>query len=370
MNRCRATCSALLLAAGMVSAGCGAPPRPALLAEAARASQTPASVEASKLVPQAFARAQQLRNQADEAWARGETSAATILAERALAAYEHAAVLAEIARAIKVTEAARQQLAASEEELRTLDAEQARLAADAEAIEIRIKALKDAEPLAASGKADPAREAARLSAARAIILDARLLCVAARLLDAKTTGLDEAEGDVQKLETSLSSSPKPTPIDEARRMRARCLNLLTGARRTAPAAASTGTADVVLTELSSKTALAPHRDDRGVVVAVPADFATRPADKAKAAVAALADVAKAHPEFPLLLVSHAREPGSPADLARARTNADALSKQLSAAGVNVERIRLEQAGASQPLGGGAKTGGSERIEVVFVSPGT
>ncbi|MBI5534938.1 MAG: hypothetical protein HY898_19580 [Deltaproteobacteria bacterium] len=370
MSRARSALALLSLAISVASIACVAPPRPPVLADAERASHSPASAEAAKLVPQAFSRAEQLRSQADEAFARGEISAATILAERALAAYEHAAVLAEIARAIKVTEAARQQLMKSEDELRALDAEQARLAADAEALEVRIKVLKDAEPVAGAGRADPAREAARLSAARAIILDARLLCVSARLVDAKAAGMDEAEADVQKLETSLASAPKPAPIDDARRLRARCLALLTAARRAASSAASSGASDVVLSDLSSKLSLAPYRDDRGVVVAVPGELVTKPGDRSKAAISAVAGVANAHPEFPLLLVSHAREPGAAADLARARANADALGKMLTAAGVKADRIRAEQAGAAQPVGSSSKTNTSERIEIVFVSPGT
>jgi hypothetical protein len=354
----------------LAAAACGLPPRPPLLATAEQASRAPASAEANKLVPQAWHRAEQLRTQAEQAWRRGETAAASILAERALVAYEHAAVLADLVRTMAVAEAARQQLALSDEQLRALDAEQARLTADVDALELRIKVLKDAEPIASSGRADPAREAARLAAARAIALDARLLCVAARMVDAQQVGLDDADAQVQKLETTVAATPKPAPIDEARRIRARCLALLTGARRAATASPSSGAADLVLQQLSAKTSLSPFRDDRGVVLVIPAEQLS--SSPPRASIAAIAEVAQANPQFPLLLVAHARHPGAAADISRAAAAADALASQLAAAGVKRERIRSEQAGAAQPLAGPARAPAarSERIELVFVSPGS
>lgn len=362
--------SAVVVAAALsqLNLGCAPPPRPAVLAQAEGASRSPASVEASKLVPQAFARADQLRNEAEEAWRSDQRAAAAILAERAVVAYEHAAVLAEIVRAAKVAEAARLQLVRSEKELSELDAEQARLAADAEALEVRIRALKDAEAPAVSGKADPEREAARLSAARTIVMDARLLCASARLLDAKAAGLQEAETQVQSLEQSLSAGVKSAPIDEARRTRARCLAVLTGARRSSSVAPATGLADVVLAELSSKTSLGPTRDDRGVVVGLAAEVAIKPAGGDKAVLGPLAAVAVAHPEFPLLVVAHARAAGA-ADGSRAKANAEALSRALQGAGVKPERIRIEQASPVHGVGGKGRSP-AERLELVFVSPGT
>ena len=354
------------------TAACGLPPRPSALGTADQASRSPASLEASKLAPQAWQRAEQLRSQAEQAWKQSESATASILAERALVAYQRAAVLADLARAAKVAETARQQLADNEKQLRALDAEQARLVADIEALEVRINVLKDAEPVAASGRADPARQAARLAAARSIALDARLLCVAARLVDAHQAGLDEADAEVQKLEASLTPPPRTAPIDEARRVRARCLSALTRARRSSSSAPSTGAADVVLEQVSSKTTLLPVRDDRGVVVSIGADAINSAQSPARAALATLGQIAAANPQFPLLLVAHARQPGAPADLARARAAAEALSKQLAAAGVAPERMHIEQAGTAQALAspGRIRPSSTERIELVFISPGT
>ena len=148
MIRPRPFAALLTLTIGLACASCGAPMRPALLGDAEKASRSPASVEASQLVPQAFARAQQLRGEADAAYARGELPSALILAERSLAAFEHAAVLAEIVRAMRVAETAREQLTRSEE-LRDLDAEQARLEFIADSARPRPPAAPDLEDRAA-----------------------------------------------------------------------------------------------------------------------------------------------------------------------------------------------------------------------------
>lgn len=358
--------------AGLVASGCAPLPRPALLANADQVRKSPAVADASRLVPQAVARAERFRDLAEEAYGKGAFAASSILAERAIAAYEHAAVLARVVRAVSSAESVRQNLAQAQQDLVALDAEQAHLLADINAIEMRIKVIKDAEPIVASGKADPAREAARLEAARAIVMDARLLCVSARLVSEKATvELSQAEHDVQQLETALTGTPRPAPIDEARRARAACLSALTSVRRLSAQPASSGVADVVLAELSSKTGQAPFRDDRGVVIALPVE--TRGPDldaKARRVLDTFTTVAQAHPEFPVLAVilTRARAGSVPAQTARARLQV--IAKILADSGIRSERLHTELAEVPSSPASTPGLGEGERIELVLVSPGT
>lgn len=355
----------VLLAAilGTASVGCGRPPRPSLLAEADRASRSPASADASTQVPQAFARADQLRRESQAAYERNEIAASSILAERALVAYERAAVLARIAKAAVVGETAKQELARWEEELRTLDAEQARLTADVEALEVRVKVLQDAEPIASTGKAEPEREAARRTAAREILVDARLLCAAARMIEPRATGADEADAEVSKAEAAIGTAGRPTAIDDARRARSRCLSLLTSTRR-ATSQAATVTADQILAELSAKGGLSPVRDDRGVIVAMtPDQVAPR---HPKGALEEAAAIAAAHPELPVLVVAWPRDPASAADQSKVRQTGEGVVSSLTSAGVKADRIKLEVAPTAYPSAKPRRGPASERFELVFV----
>lgn len=348
-----ASCVALL--------SCARPPRPALLAEADSASQSPASVDAASQAPQAFARAEQLKRESQAAYDRGEVAASSILAERALVAYERAAVLARIARAAVRAESSRQELRKSEDELRALDAEQARLTADVEALEARIQVLKDAEPIAPSGKADPQREAARLTAAREILFDARLLCVAARMVQPGISGADDAESALKSAEAAVAAGPRPAAIDDARRVRARCLGLLTSARRAAATPATTA-ADQVLSELSAKGGLSPSRDDRGVFVPLPADRAQGDP------LADIAGIAATHADFPMLIVAWPGNPASKPDQTKARAYAERIQQALVTAGCKTERIRIEIATAPYPTAKPTRGALRERAELVFVVP--
>jgi hypothetical protein len=324
--------------------------------------------EAARLAPQAFAHAEALRRDAEAAHGRGETASAAIAAERALVAYERANVLARIARATRGTATASEELSREAAALASLEAERKRLEADAGSLEARVKSLENAEPPPTSGKADPAREAARLAAARAIALDARLLCVAVRLGGSAVAGIEDAESAVQRLEAALADAPRPAPIDEARRARARCMALLTEARRTAAATSrAPTTADVVLAEVSSKTDLAPHRDERGVVVRVAGDLANLKGASGKN-LSAIAAVAAGHPELPLLVVAHTRRQATAADRDRARSRADQIMKLLEDAGLGRGRARLESGGSSQPLHADPNDPRNDRFEIVLVAP--
>ena len=88
-------------------------------------------------------------------------------------------------------------------------------------------------------------------------------------------------------------------------------------------------------------------------------------NKAADKLAELGRVAKAHPEFPLLVVSHD---------ARAGAKDDGISGQtvdaLKAAGA--ARIDAQRAGSTTPIVPPDRVGAAarnERLEIVFVSPG-
>src|SRR5690606_82152 len=152
----------------------------------------------------------------------------------------------------------------------------------------RINVVRDAQPIVASRKAEPAREKARMEATRTIALQAQLLCVGARMLQASpspspsaspaptdaapassnpaATALTEALDRLAKLRAQLDSGPRAAPIDEATRTRALCLSALTLTRRAAaPVTTAPGLGDALLSELSAAKA-SPSRDDRGVVL--------------------------------------------------------------------------------------------------------
>jgi hypothetical protein len=166
----------------------------------------------------------------------------------------------------------------------------------------------------------------------------------------------------KKLDTAA-----PSPIDEATALRSDCLRELTLARRPrAQANPSQGESDALLTELSRADFL-PFRDDRGVVVTLHAPReGGKLGAKTSAKLADLGRVAKAHPEFPVLVVSHD---------ARAGAKDDGLASQaveaMKAAGST--RIEAKSAGNTTPVVPPDRAGAAarnERLEIVFVSPGS
>ena len=273
------------------AAACAPVPRPQVLSEVDAVRGGAAATEASSFAPGAYAAAEKLRKEANAAFTAGDNAGSQILGERALAAYAHAQALSRIARAEAGADAAQASLAASKKDFGGLDAEQARLAAEADALELKVRVARDAQPIQPSGRADPERERARAAAAKALALQARLLCAAARLLQsapppppAAALGagpvpdpkqLEEASAALAKVEAQLGvgdgAKPPtgPAPIDEATRARAGCLAALTAVRRAATSVTlAPGAGDALLTELSAMGTLSPSRDDRGVFVAL------------------------------------------------------------------------------------------------------
>jgi hypothetical protein len=383
--------AALLIAA----AACAPVPRPLVLGEVDAVRRGAAATEASSLAPGAFAAAEKIRKEANAAFTAGDTAGSQILGERALAAYAHAQALARIARAEAGADAAQLSLASSKKDLGSLDADQARLAAEADAFELKVRVARDAQPIEPSGRANPEREQARTAAAKALALQARLLCGAARLLQstppaagaatAQGAGpapepkqLEEATAAVTKVEAQLADGAKspagPAPIDEATRARAGCLAALTAIRRAAtPVTRAPGAGDALLSELSAMGTLAPSRDDRGVFVAFRGIFDGRGAllPAASARLAEIGKIAAAHPSFPVEIIVHNEKPVATRDEAGQRARGDAVAKAIAdtARGARIETI---VAGNAAPVvdPAGADRARNSRVEIVFVTPET
>jgi hypothetical protein len=352
---------------GFAELACAPTPRLEIMREVDAARGSVAVQAAAKSAPQAYADAELRRTQAERAFADDKPASAQILSEQALAAYTRATVQARLARAevALVDEAAR--LAKATAQQSALDSQQQRLLLEAEALETRLKVARAAEPLPVSAPAVSAeREQARLAAVKALLSQAKLLCMAARLLEPAREGVGPLLGKVDDLSGKLRTPP--APIDDAVAVRSGCLKELTLARRPAtqkrPAA---GVADALLSELSDSNLL-PFRDDRGVVVTLRALFNGKEQLNSEAAseLDTLGKVGKAHPEFPLLVVLHAAR-GNPST--RDATEAAAVVEVLKKSGA--PSVEAETAGASLPILDPARPGASERnarVEIVFVAP--
>lgn len=356
-----------LLLAGLVGlAGCASPARPQVMLEVDRTRQGRAVQDARRTAPQAHARAELLRKRAEQAHADGDLTAAQLLSEQALAAYLRATVEARLTLAEARLAEARVLEQQQAQRLAQLETEQQRLSAETADLELRAKIARDAEPLAKSAPASPERERARREAARAIVTQASLLCVSARLVEPGRAALGPLLAKAEELRAKADGA-SPAPIDDANALRSDCLRELTLARRPrAQATPSRGESDALLSELSRADFL-PFRDDRGVVVTL---RAVRDAGKlAEGAAAKLADlgrVAKAHPDFPVLVVVHDARPGAKDDGLSTR-----VVDALKAAGA--ARVEAERAGSTAPVVPPSRAGAAarnERLEIVFVAPGT
>ncbi|CAN91231.1 putative exported alanine-rich protein [Sorangium cellulosum So ce56] len=415
--------------AGVLLGACAPIPRPAVLDELDHVRAGAVAAESKRHAPGAFARAEKLRGDALAALESEDRSGAQILGEQAIAAHAHAHALSRVARAEAAETEAKAQRSAGEASLAGLEAEQSRVAAEVDALDMRTKVARDAQPVVPSGKADADREKARLAAARSLALQARLLCGAARLLIAPApqdssqpasaspagpqpagaspagpqpasaspagpqpgsaelaTQLEGATAAIKKLdaelaEASASTRAIPAPIDQASRARAGCLAALTAARRAAtPVTRAPGAGDALLAELSAAGTWSPVRDDRGIVVTLRGLFAGNALTKAgEARLRDLALVATAHPSFPVAVVVHtdreihARE--EPAWAARADAVVRALgpAQGATAAGAPAgPSIAPFLAGSASPVvdPGGSERARNARVEIIFVTPET
>jgi len=360
-------------------AACASVPKPSILAALDQLHSGPTAAEAVRYAPDAHARAEKLRAEAEAAFGGGDTAGAELLAERAHAAYARAAGLARIARAQATTTDAKATLAAAEAELSAIDADQARVGADANALELKVKVARNAQPIHPSGRADPERERARLAAARALAMEARMLCGAARLLaggaaapDARSKAqLDEAEAALTKLEGEIEGAA--APIDGATRARAGCLGALTALRRAAsPTSRAPGAGDALLAAIAATNKFAPSRDDRGVGVALRGLFSGGGAltPQGDARLVELGKIAAAHPGFPIEVVVHTDKPAGAREEGAIRARAESAIKALQKGGGATLRALPVVAGNLVPVADprGPDRGRNARVEIVFVTP--
>jgi flagellar motor protein MotB len=353
--------------------------RVASLDEVERARTTEAARDAAARAPEAYARAEQERAFARAAHAAGDDVAANLHAERAMAAYGHAAAVARLSRAIADLADAQKALDDANAQEQSLAASRAKLDLEAQDLERRAEIARDRLLPATSGQAAADREAARLAAARSLAVEARLLCGAARLIGAGAGGLAEAQGEVDKLDARLGLASPNTPpgpkaaarsevIDDAGLTRAHCLDVLTRSRRNS--GGNQGDADELLSELSASGGWDPTRDERGVVVTLHGAFqGATLTDDGEAKLENLGRVAAAHQGFGVQVVVHDALPPAAKDEGDAR-RADAVVKALVTGGAAAGRVKAELAGARAPAvdpGDARLRPRNERIDVVFVA---
>jgi outer membrane protein OmpA-like peptidoglycan-associated protein len=383
----RVPCWRALLVLGC--AACTQTPRPASLDKVAEVHTAPATRDAEAWAPQAHAHALDLEQRSQRALSAGDAAGAALWADGALAAHEHAWVLARLARAERRRLSAEAELSGQQRALAELQTQEQRLSAEAGDLELRARVVKNALPLATQEAAGPERSEARRKAAAALATQGRLLCVAARLLgeaDAvkdPLARLDELDRELDSVASARGAAANKAPkaLETATELRGECLRVISEARRrnsrnttpTPNGASATAPqpvvpADLVLAELSA-AGQSPARDERGVSVVLRDLFASdgSVSESGRIQLQQLGTTAKAHPEFPLLLVGHTAsldaQPAMDRQLA-------ALSSALAALGL--ERVSAHDAGPRQPLLPPQLPRARERnqrIELVFVAPG-
>ena len=366
-----ASSRAVWLAAALALSGVacvGAPPKLPLMADVERARSSPAATEAAKLAPQAFAEADAERAFAKQEQDKGDDVAASLHAERAIAAYQRAAMAARAVRATSELASAQGELAQKTQELHGLEAARADAERQGDELQKRLAIAKELHAPAAAGPADPQREAARLVASRALATQARLLCGAAKLVSPSgVSGLTEAAAQLDALEKRLEGAPKSAPIDDAAKVRATCLALLTQARHAAQGAGTPTTPDGLLAELSAAGS-SPSRDERGVVVTLREVFrGAQLAPEASQKLEALGRVAASHADVGVQVVVHD---------AVAQSGGDERGKAVEAAlvkgGAKADRVTHVMAGTRAPVVDPADArnrGRNARVEIVFVTVG-
>jgi hypothetical protein len=354
------------LALALAFAGCASQlPLPALdEVDRMRASQ--GVTGSAELAPDLYARAEQARVEAYKAHMAGDDVAATLRAERATAAYAGAMASARSARATLEIASAQGALDDATARLQSLVSSRARLEADVADLEKVLQLDEQRLQTAPSRPTSPEREAARRVAAAALLMEARLLCSAARLVSEKADGLAVAETALSVNAPRGEGTARPAPIDTAGQCRADCLDVLVRARRAT--GDDVALADRLFSELSAAGSWSPHMDERGVVVTLRGAYrGVQLTDDAAHRLADLGQVASAHPAFGLQVVVHDATPQpSDADAQRAK----AAVKALVAAGANGSNLAQELAGTRAPVADPTdprSRARNERLDVVFVA---
>jgi hypothetical protein len=358
--------------AALVLGGCGATGiSNYVVADMERVRTSPGVDAAAKLAPEPFAKAELERADARKASHDGDEVSASLYAGQAIASYTDALVLARLARATIENDRASSDLARDEARANKLAAERGDAEHEAEELEKKLTIAREMLTPSLSGRADPAREAARLVAARTLAAQARLLCGAARLVSPSLDGLDALDKEVDQLDRGLKDTGKRADIDAAARTRAACLGLLTRARRTS-AASPQAEPDTLLSELSASGQFEPSRDERGVVIVMRDAFkGTSLTARASTALAELGRVASSHPSFAVQIVVHDATAPTAEEAAADNQRGQAAALAIVAGGASAAHVKAETAGSRFPIvdpGDAAHRARNARLEVVFVSP--
>jgi hypothetical protein len=365
----RALVGAIGIAAGSLVA-CGASViSVASVDEVERVRLTETALEGARLAPEVYARAERERDLARRSHASRDDVGANLHAEHALAAYSHAVVVARIARAAAERTDAQATLDATTAQEQSLEATRATLEKEAADLEQRAQTVHARLPGPASASSPAVREAVRWTQARSLVVEARLICNAARLVfpgvddvaRAQTAAVAMGERiDAGRPGHPSGGAPTSVPIDDVARIRARCVDVLTRARRGTVDAL--GRADVLLTELSTAGGWDPSRDERGVVVTLRDPFrGILLTDATTGKLKELGRIAAAHPAFAVQVVVHDATTPKPDGAIR---RGDAAVQALSAGGLTASRIQAELAVADP---NDPRTGAhNEQLDVVFV----
>lgn len=340
------------------------------LRDAARYKQSPQVAEARALAPQVYAQGEADLAEAERAQAAGDGTAAELYAERASATFGRAVSLARAARATTDADASREKLARSEEERGRLARDLSEIERETDDLEKRLRVAREALLPPPSGKASAERDEARLKAARAMLTEARLVCASASLLedgDEVKQALRDLEAAEQRADDPAAKKDSGQTIDAAARLRARCVGLVTRARRQSKVDATAD--DTWLADLSS-AGFAPSRDERGVAVTLrPAwgagDATPRDAEGKLTELGRFAASNKAA----VLVVVHDAAPGGAREREQGDRRGAAVKAALVKAGVAEPRVRVALAGARAPLvdpADAARRARNARIEIVFV----
>lgn len=359
------------LCALSLTAACSPAPLPAPVTQADAVADSAASDEASTLAPQAFAEAEKLLAEAHWLHDEGRHEESAAAGEEAISAYSRAFALARAARAqIRVEEAQKAQDEAAAH-LAELDRLQNKVAADADAFEMRARVHLDTEEVKDVEGMTADRARARRLAARQLAAEARLLCIGALLLDSKASGVVGAQKEIETLETELSQgSVKDDLYPRGAEVRAQCLKHLTEARRpVAKQAPQSADSDRLLAALTETGKVFAFRDDRGIVVNLgkPLDDAGALTEESRGVLELLGGTAKAHPLFPVLVVAHSAKSGQNETTDKMGEAARAALTESGA-----KDVRVESVSDAQPLVHSRVRGAdekNERIEIVFVVPG-
>jgi hypothetical protein len=359
----------LLALGAAIGLGCAAIPPPEVLGELERIRVAPAAVQARVDAPTAYDRAELLRLEAQDALERGDFAAAQITGERARTAYDVAVALGRLARAEQAEVTASAEATEAAKQLAAMDADHERLAADMAALELRLQALREASALPSDSSPSGSKKGSP-EAVAAFHLQARLLCTAARLLwlERPASSASAKAGEaLGALETELGADRAALSIEQAVALRAACLGQLTLARRASPTPAVAGMADELLDELSATGWGVVTRDERGVVLTARQLFDGEALGKGVAQrLASVAELARKHASFPLLLVLHESTASGPGQREIGQRRGKALARALGH-----EDARIELAGTAEPTvdPAGKYRAGNERVEIVFVTPG-